>query len=151
MSSEWTWSIVKKISSDTEEARVLLNDLLARIETNGWPEEDKFGIHLSVEEALMNAIKHGNQRDPEKFVHVEFYLSDNLLRVSVLDEGEGFNPNDVPDPTLDENLELPSGRGLMLMRTFMSFVEYNEKGNGVRMEKKRSVPDATPPEEMPPE
>ena len=46
---------------------------------------------------------------------------------------------DVPDPTLDENLELPSGRGLMLMRTFMSFVEYNEKGNQVRMEKKKTV------------
>jgi serine/threonine-protein kinase RsbW len=142
MSSEWTWSIIKKISSDTEEARLLLNDLLERIEKGGWPEEDKFGIHLSVEEALMNAIKHGNQRDPEKFVHVEFYLNDSLLRVSVTDEGDGFDPNDVPDPTLDENLELPSGRGLMLMRTFMSFVEYNAKGNGVVMEKKRTVPEA---------
>ena len=142
MSLEWTWSIVKKIRSETAEARMLLDELLARLEQNTWPEEDKFGIHLSVEEALMNAIKHGNQRDPEKFVHVEFYLSPELLRVSVTDEGDGFNPNDVPDPTLDENLELPSGRGLMLMRTFMTFVQYNEKGNGVRMEKKRSVAEA---------
>ena len=120
---------------------MLLDDLLERVKQIGFPEEDHFGIHLSVEEALMNAIKHGNQRDPEKFVHVEFYLSPELLRVVVTDEGDGFNPDDVPDPTLDENLELPSGRGLMLMRTFMSFVEYNEKGNQVRMEKTKSVPE----------
>lgn len=120
---------------------MLLDELLSRLGENGWPEEDKFGIHLAVEEALMNAIKHGNQRDPEKFVDVKYYLSAEMLRVAITDEGEGFDPNDVPDPTLDENLELPSGRGLMLMRTFMSFVEYNAKGNGVLMEKKKSPPE----------
>ena len=73
---------------------------------------------------------------------VEYRLSDNLLFVQVEDQGNGFNPNDVPDPTLDENLELPSGRGLMLMRTFMSMVEYNDKGNRVTMEKKRSAGEA---------
>lgn len=138
MSSEWNWLLEKKIHSDTGEARILLDELLARLAENGWPEEDTFGIHLAVEEALMNAIKHGNQRDPEKFVDVQYYLSREVLRVSITDEGPGFDPNDVPDPTLDENLELPSGRGLMLMRTFMSQVEYNEKGNGVQMEKRKS-------------
>lgn len=142
MSSDWTWSLEKRIPSDTSEARTLLDELLSRLDQNGWPEEDKFGIHLAVEEALMNAIKHGNQRDPQKFVDVQYYLSPELLRVAVTDEGEGFNPNEVPDPTLDENLELPSGRGLMLMRTFMSMVEYNDRGNGVRMEKKKSSPEA---------
>src|SRR5687768_14154252 len=111
------WSLEKKIPSDTDLARQLLEDLLAQLGERGWPEEDKFGIHLSVEEALMNAIKHGNQRDPEKFVFVEYRLSDTALFVQVEDQGEGFNPEEVPDPTLDENLELPSGRGLMLMRT----------------------------------
>ena len=139
MASDWIWSLERTIPSDTDIARQLLEELLGQLGDRGWPEEDKFGVHLSVEEALMNAIKHGNQRDPEKLVHVEFYLSPELLRVVVTDEGEGFNPEEVPDPTLDENLELPSGRGLMLMRTFMSFVEYNEKGNQVRMEKKKSV------------
>src|SRR5262245_2479096 len=143
MSSDWKWSLVKKIPSDTGEARTLLDELLSRLGENGWPEEDKFGIHLAVEEALMNAIKHGNQRDPEKFVDVQYYLSPELLRVCIEDEGEGFDPEDVPDPTLDENLELPSGRGLMLMRTFMSIVEYNDKGNRVFMEKKKSPPEMT--------
>ena len=139
MSSDWTWLLEKKIPSDTDLARQLLEELLGQLGRHGWPEEDKFGIHLAVEEALMNAIKHGNQRDPEKFVFVEYRLSDVMLFVQVEDQGEGFNPEDVPDPTLDENLELPSGRGLMLMRTFMSRVDYNDKGNRVTMEKKKSA------------
>lgn len=139
MASEWNWTLERKIPSDTDLARQLLEELLGQLTDRGWPEEDKFGVHLSVEEALMNAIKHGNQRDPEKFVFVEYKISDTLLYVQVEDQGDGFDPNDVPDPTLDENLELPSGRGLMLMRTFMSAVEYNEKGNRVRMEKAKSA------------
>ena len=142
MASDWNWSLERTIPSDTEVARQLLEELLGQLERQGWPEEDKFGVHLSVEEALMNAIKHGNQRDPAKSVFVEYRLSESLLFVQVEDQGEGFDPNDVPDPTLDENLELPSGRGLMLMRTFMSAVEYNDKGNRVTMEKKRSVGEA---------
>lgn len=142
MASDWTWSLEKKIPSDTDLARQLLEELLGQLEQHGWPEEDKFGVHLSVEEALMNAIKHGNQRDPEKFVFVEYRLSSTDLFVEVEDQGDGFDPEDVPDPTLDENLELPSGRGLMLMRTFMSRVDYNEKGNKVTMEKKKSAGEA---------
>jgi serine/threonine-protein kinase RsbW len=145
MACDWLWSIEREIQSDTDVARDLLEEVLGQLNERGWPEEDKFGVHLSVEEALMNAIKHGNQRDPEKKVFVQVRLADSLLYVSVEDEGEGFNPEDVPDPTLDENLELPSGRGLMLMRTFMSMVEYNDKGNRVRMEKQKSAGD--PPAE----
>ena len=63
--------------------------------------------------------------------------SSELLRIEIEDEGAGFNPLDVPDPTAEENLELPSGRGLMLMKNFMSNVEYNSLGNRVTMEKKR--------------
>src|SRR5687768_17886723 len=91
MSSDWNFSLEKRIPSDTAEARTLLDLLLERLKQDGWPEEDKFGIHLSVEEALMNAIKHGNQRDPEKFVFVEYRLSDTALFVQVEDQGEGFN------------------------------------------------------------
>jgi serine/threonine-protein kinase RsbW len=140
MSEDWIWTAEKKIPSDTGEARKILDELLATLGQNQWVEEDTFGIHLAVEEALMNAIKHGNQRDPEKFVRVDYFISPDLLRISVQDEGEGFDPDDVPDPTLEENLELPSGRGLMLMRTFMSRVDFNERGNRVLMEKQRSAP-----------
>lgn len=142
MSTEWPWSLEKRIPSDTAEARSLLDELLLRLKENGWPEEDTFGIHLAVEEALMNAIKHGNQRDPEKSVYVQCKVSPEMMRLVVEDEGQGFDPEAVPDPTLDENLELPSGRGLMLMRTFMSLVEFNDKGNRVTMEKKKSPPES---------
>jgi serine/threonine-protein kinase RsbW len=140
MSEDWICTTDEKIPSDTGEARRVLDELLASLGKNQWAEEDTFGIHLAVEEALMNAIKHGNQRDPEKSVHVIYKLSTDRLHISVEDEGQGFNPEEVPDPTLEENLELPSGRGLMLMRTFMSVVDFNERGNRVTMEKQRSTP-----------
>jgi serine/threonine-protein kinase RsbW len=138
MSEDWIWTADKKIPSETGEARKVLEELLARLTECGWAEEDTFGIHLAVEEALMNAIKHGNQRDPEKVVEVDCQLSREYLRIVVEDQGNGFDPEDVPDPTLEENLELPSGRGLMLMRTFMSEVEFNEKGNRVTMGKTKT-------------
>lgn len=147
MSEDWICTTDEKIPSDTSEARRVLDELLATLGKNQWAEEDTFGIHLAVEEALMNAIKHGNQRDPEKFVHVIYQLSTDRLKISVEDEGSGFNPEEVPDPTLEENLELPSGRGLMLMRTFMSVVEFNERGNRVIMEKQRSTPGSEEPDE----
>ena len=135
MSNDWNWTIDKKIPSDTGEARQILDELLAKLSEHGWGDEHTFGIHLAVEEALMNAIKHGNQRDPEKSVHVFYGVSPESLKIIVEDEGDGFDPDEVPDPTLEENLELPSGRGLMLMKTFMTMVEYNEKGNRVEMAK----------------
>lgn len=144
MSHDWISSKEWKIPSDTDQAREILNEILKDLGDNGWGEEYTFGIHLAIEEALMNAIKHGNQRDPEKYVSVEFNFNAKIMQMVIEDEGDGFDPNDVPDPTLEENLELPSGRGLMLMKTFMTTVEYNEKGNRVFMEKDL---DAPPPED----
>lgn len=88
--------------------------------------------------ALVNAIKHGNQDNPEKFVDVILRLSSENFFVQVTDQGQGFNPSDVPDPTDEDNIDLPSGRGLMLMRSFMSLVEYNSAGNSVTMAKDRT-------------
>jgi len=144
MSHDWIFSKEWKIPSDTGEARQILDEILTKLGENGWGEEHTFGIHLAVEEALMNAIKHGNQRDPEKYVTVEFRFTAKILQIVIEDEGDGFNPADVPDPTLEENLELPSGRGLMLMKTFMTTIQYNEKGNRVFMEKDL---DAPPPDD----
>ena len=97
-----------------------------------------FGIHLAVEEAVVNAIKHGNQDNPEKFVDVVLRLSTEKFYIKVTDQGKGFNPMEVPDPTDDDNIDLPSGRGLMLMRSFMTMVEYNGVGNSVEMAKDRT-------------
>jgi serine/threonine-protein kinase RsbW len=143
MSEDWIWSVCKKIPSDTNEARKVLDEMLEKLAEHKWGDEDTFGVHLAVEEALMNAIKHGNQLDPAKTVVVDYRLNSTDLEIVIEDEGPGFDPSSVPDPTLEENLELPSGRGLMLMRTFMGKVEYNEKGNRVAMAKVKGAPIAT--------
>ncbi|MFO0903762.1 MAG: ATP-binding protein [Pirellulales bacterium] len=134
----WNWSIEKRIPSIAGEGKKIVDDLLAKLSELGWEEHDVFGIHLAVEEALVNAIKHGNQDNPEKIVDVILRLSSEKFYIQVTDQGAGFNPMEVPDPTDDDNIDLPSGRGLMLMRSFMSLVEYNDKGNSVQMGKDRT-------------
>ena len=105
-------------------------------------DHDIFSIKLALEEALVNAIKHGNQLDPDKSVRVSYRITPDRFDVKITDEGPGFNPEDVPDPTAPENLERPCGRGLLLIRGFMTSVEYKGKGNVVAMSKVRNgTPD----------
>ena len=131
----WTWSLEKRIPSTTEAGHDIIAMLLEELGRFGWADHDVFGIHLAVEEALMNAIKHGNQKDESKFVDVIYRVSGEAVKIEILDEGDGFDPEAVPDPTEEENLEIPSGRGLMLMRSYMTSVVFNESGNQVVMEK----------------
>lgn len=142
MSEErWAWSRDHRFRSDTTAGKQVVEEVLKQLEANGWPEHDVFGIHLAVEEALVNAIKHGNQSDSEKFVDVELRISSGKFHMRITDEGDGFDPSEVPDPTLEENLEVPSGRGLMLMRTFMSRIEFNDRGNSVLLFKDLNAPE----------
>jgi serine/threonine-protein kinase RsbW len=107
--------------------------ILRRVRQAGYSEEQAFGIKLALEEALTNAIKHGNCNDPSKYVTIRYMVTPNRIIVEVIDEGCGFRPEDVPDPTDDANLHKPNGRGIMLMRAYMTRVEYNKSGNAVRM------------------
>jgi serine/threonine-protein kinase RsbW len=125
------------IPSELRAARSIERALLGEIEQLGYSQACAFAIRLALEEALNNAIKHGNSLDSGKQVRVEYDLNDHRAVFIISDEGKGFNPADVPDPTADENLEKPSGRGIMLMRFFMDEVEYNSNGNQVRMLKRR--------------
>ncbi|MHB8899528.1 MAG: ATP-binding protein [Thermoguttaceae bacterium] len=134
----WKWTCDEQIPSKVEAGRDVLQNLLGQLEGCGWNERDVFGIHLSVEEALVNAIRHGNELSPDKSVRFECCVSPCLLWIRISDEGKGFNPDEVPDPTDPEQLEIPSGRGIMLMRTFMSKVEYSNGGTTVTMEKRAS-------------
>lgn len=121
------------ISTDMTAARKLAEQVVARAQACGYSAEAVFAIKLALEEALMNAIKHGNRRDPDKRVHVEYSVDAKQVDISVTDQGRGFDPAEVPDPTADENLECPTGRGIMLMRAYMDHVEFNQSGNAVRM------------------
>lgn len=105
----------------------------------GVSEEFAFGIEMAMREAVTNAMVHGNQEDESKSVEVILNCHDNELEIEVRDQGEGFDPATVPDPTKAENLLKTSGRGIFLMRTFMDEVEWlnrPEGGTAVRMTKR---------------
>ncbi len=127
------------ITSDLAEARRVQEQIEEALQAAGYTEHDIFAIKLALEEALVNAIKHGNQMDPDKRVFVRYHVTVERFDIRITDEGSGFNPEDVPDPTAIENLERPCGRGLLLMRGFMTEVEYHGRGNVVRMSKVREA------------
>ncbi len=126
------------IPSDTAEARRVQEQIEQLLKVHQFGEREVFGIRLAVEEALVNAIKHGNQMDPSRKVRVAFHVSQEKFEVMIADEGAGFDPCEVPDPTAPENLERPCGRGIMLMRHYMTTVAYNQRGNVVSMSKLRN-------------
>ena len=127
------------IPNDTAEARDVQERIIGLMEQNAWPMRECFGVRLALEEAMVNAIKHGNRMEPDKQVFIACELTAEEITVVIEDQGEGFKPEDVPDPTEDENLENPGGRGIMLIRSFMNAVAYNDRGNRLTMIKKLGV------------
>ena len=96
--------------------------------------EDHYGkIMVSTMEAVNNAIIHGNKSDIKKYVIIEIIGEKHILKVSIEDEGPGFKPKEIPDPTRPENVENISGRGVFLMSRLSDSIEFNEKGNRVTM------------------
>lgn len=94
-------------------------------------DEDKMnGLMLSVTEATTNAIIHANKSDINKKVLIDVYINKGILTVVVKDEGKGFDPSKIPDPTAPENLLKDSGRGLYLMRVYMDALDYNVTPTG---------------------
>jgi serine/threonine-protein kinase RsbW len=123
------------IPSDPAEARRVQEEIELVLQKCQYGERDLFGIRLALEEALVNAIKHGNQMDPTKKVQIAYLVTADRFEIRITDEGSGFDPSDVPDPTAVENLERACGRGLMLMRHYMTEIHYNARGNSVSMRK----------------
>lgn len=95
-----------------------------------------FAVRLAVEEALMNAVKHGCGSDPSLNVRIAGAATDRDIYVRIEDDGPGFEPGTVPDPTDPENLERSCGRGLLFMRYYMGEVCFNAQGNVVEMVKR---------------
>ena len=127
------------IPNDTEAAREVQERIVGLMEQNAWPMRDCFGVRLSLEEAMVNAIKHGNRMEPDKKVRIVCELTADEITVVIEDQGDGFKLEEVPDPTDDDNLDKPGGRGIMLIRSFMNGFAYNDKGNQVTMSKKLGV------------
>jgi len=118
----------------------ICEEIISELDNNNFSKEDKFAVHLALEEAFLNALKHGNKMDYDKKVKIDYLVSPEKVEIFVEDEGEGFDPNSVPDPRCGENLFRTSGRGLFLMRSYMDVVEYNEQGNCVHMVRYKEKP-----------
>ncbi len=137
--AKWEWTTERMLCSKAENAASMIQEILARIEALGWSQKEQLDIHLCLEEAFMNAIKHGNANDSDRCVKTKCWINSQQFKIEIQDEGNGFCMERVPDPTKEENLVKCSGRGLMLMRHFMDSVEYNEVGNSVTMAKHRKT------------
>lgn len=110
------------------------------IQRAGLGDDAAFGIDMAVREAVTNAVVHGNKEDLEKAVDLILKSSPEAVEIIVHDQGAGFNPKEVPDPTKEENLLKTSGRGIFFMRSFMDEVDWlirPEGGTTVRMLKRR--------------
>lgn len=115
--------------------------IIAKLEANKFDKDDIFAIHLTLEEAFLNAVKHGNKMDPTKKVTVEYGVDLEKVEIFITDEGNGFDPDHVADPRFGDKLFEPGGRGLLLMNSYMDIVEYNERGNRVHMVRYKEKPN----------
>lgn len=129
------WRYTKTFSSNSRDVVPYLDEVTAALEKRDWDPQDVFAVRLALDEAVANAIEHGNRRDPNKKIQVTAEITAECALISIRDDGVGFALDSVKDPTLDENVESPNGRGLFLIKNFMTRVWHNEKGNVIYMEK----------------
>ncbi|HKI36731.1 MAG TPA: ATP-binding protein [Gemmataceae bacterium] len=120
------------------EVRPLAEALENWMRVLGFPRKDIFAVKLALGEAVVNAFRHGNLGDPSKVVRVNYVVTLAEVFIEVDDDGPGFDPNQVPDPLAAANSERMSGRGLFLMRVYMSGVSFNPQGNRVTLWRRRS-------------
>lgn len=128
---------------DREPVEHFLNTVITLLEADAYPKAACFAVRLALHEAITNAFEHGHEKlPPTTPIRVEYAVTSNEAVFAIEDQGPGFTPAEVRDPTLDENLEIPSGRGIMLIRAYMTDVSFNPKGNRITMTFRR--PDAGP-------
>jgi serine/threonine-protein kinase RsbW len=128
------------VESTPSASAEVCKQILPRLEAGNFSQEDIFAVHLALEEAFINAVKHGNKMDPKKEVKIDYSVSPDKVEISMTDEGEGFDPEAVPDPRLGENLYKNEGRGLLLIHSYMDMVEFNKSGNGLHMVRYKEKP-----------
>jgi serine/threonine-protein kinase RsbW len=118
----------------------LSNRLEADLRALGYPRKDTFAVALGLREAVTNALRHGNRGDATRSVLISWHLGDQQVLLEVADEGHGFDPYQVPNPlTNDWFPGRLQGRGLFLMRLYMSWIRFNKRGNRVTLCKRRSA------------
>lgn len=126
---------IVKIPSNIKYITKVSSKVLETLTSYKIDESDMFDIRLCVEEAVINAIIHGNSRDETKPVKIAYWIEENKLNVEVEDKGKGFDYKHMPDPTANDNIMKGSGRGVYLINNLMDEVEHNESGNKIKMMK----------------
>lgn len=121
------------LAHDPEQIRTAEKGLLDAVTDANYSEASSFAIRLALEEAVYNAFRHGHKNLPDEKVRLAWKVNPHQVTIEVEDHGPGFNPETLPDPTTSERIELPHGRGVMLMRAYMTDVRYNPSGNIVTM------------------
>jgi serine/threonine-protein kinase RsbW len=123
------------IPSDFSSGRDVQERIMAEVERHAFGTDSAFAVRIALEEAMVNAIKHGNRLDPAKKVHVECKVTPRRAEITIEDEGPGFDRAAIPDPTHDDNLDKPSGRGILLIEAYMDGVQWSRGGRRLRMVK----------------
>lgn len=103
-----------------------------------YARKDIFAVRLALYEAVSNAFQHGNRGDRSKTIHIRYLVTVADVLLEVEDEGPGFDPDQVPDPITEPYLDRPGGRGLFLMRNYVTWISFNPKGNRVTLCRQRS-------------
>jgi CheY-like chemotaxis protein len=125
-----------ELPSDVSLMDGVLQYLIERVSQLGLIKPERSNLFVALDEAFVNAVKHGNHNDPRKLVRITAELSSKEARFTVEDEGEGFNVQEIPDPRDPANLFKTSGRGVLLIYNIMDEVKYNERGNRLTMVKR---------------
>jgi serine/threonine-protein kinase RsbW len=120
------------------EIEPVLAGVVDELQAAGYSRKEIFGVRLALEEAIVNAIKHGHRGDSTKEVRVRYRVTRAGVFAEVEDQGAGFDPKQLPDPFDPVNLEREGGRGLLLMRSYMTSVRYNDRGTCVALCKERT-------------
>lgn len=114
-----------------EKAYQIEREIIEDLEIQGYDDNALFSIRLAMDEALINALKHGNHNDSTKTLKISYDADDKRVMISVEDEGNGFDHRNILDPTRGESLRRTHGRGIFLVRQFMHEISFNEKGNRI--------------------
>ena len=133
------------IASRFENIEVAERTLLDLCRRAGCRADEENWLLTALREALANAVRHGNRQNPDQVVRIFFTIENSTATIRVEDEGDGFDPAEVPDPTAPENLLRPSGRGIFYMRQFMDRVEFGPTptgGTAVVMARNLDQPDS---------
>ncbi len=135
----WVWKLHQRIPSNVDAGHKAIEQLMSAMTESHWEGRDSFHVQMAAEEAMVNAVTHGNKQAADKSVDIEFRVSPQSVYMRFRDQGDGFCPAELPDPRDDDHLECTNGRGVMLINEMMNEVTYNECGNEVTMIKHRSL------------